>query len=138
MRLRAELPPRTLPRLTVKIRPLTWGWATVVKFQSYLVPSVDPFMPGTLIFGSSQAAGPASMRRMLEAGSPSLRRAATATPAVPPPTTICGEERKDCDEKGAANASAAEARHSDVVHENALVSGRATQQISLSSAPARL
>lgn len=59
-----------------------------MKFQSYLVPRVVPFIPGMLIFGSSQTAGPASTRRILEEGRPSLRRAATATPAVPPPTTI--------------------------------------------------
>jgi len=53
-----------------------------------MVPSVEPLNPGTLIRGSSGAAGPASMTRIEESGRPRLRRAATARPAVPPPTII--------------------------------------------------
>jgi len=61
----------------------------VVKFQSYLVPRVEPFLPGTLMPSSLKAAGPASMTRIVELGRRWLRRVDRARPAVPPPTIIC-------------------------------------------------
>lgn len=59
-----------------------------MKFQSYFVPSVEPFFAGTLIPSSSKAAGPASMTRIFEFGRPWLSRVDKASPAVPPPTMI--------------------------------------------------
>ena len=88
IRLSAELPPRTLPRFCAKTRLLALGCAMVVKFQSYLPPSVEPFLPGTEIPGSWRPSGPASMTRTLRSGRPRLMREATARPAVPPPMTI--------------------------------------------------
>ena len=89
IRLMADEPPTTLPLVMASTRPLRWGCGTVVKFQSRRVPSVLPLRPGTLTPRSSGAAGPASTTRTRAAGSPRLRRAASALPAVPPPTMIC-------------------------------------------------
>src|SRR4051794_12570422 len=86
----ADEPPNTLPRLTPMDRPSRDACGTVVKFQSRVEPKIDPRRPGTLILRSSGAAGPASIRRILDLGRPRLRRVARAVPAVPPPTMICG------------------------------------------------
>lgn len=75
------------------MRFLRPAWGVVVKFQSYLVPRVEPFLPGMLMLGSSGAAGPASMTRILELGRFWLRRAESARPAVPPPTMICIQDQ---------------------------------------------
>jgi len=64
----------------------------VVKFQSYFVARVEPFLPGTLIPSSLKAAGPASMTRTVEFGRRWLRRVERARPAVPPPTMICSNK----------------------------------------------
>jgi hypothetical protein len=91
-RFRAEVPPRTRPRGVKMARLLRCGCGTVVKFQSYLPPRVEPLRPGTLMPSSWRADGPASMMRMLAFFSFWLRRVARALPAVPPPTMIFGDQ----------------------------------------------
>jgi len=64
------------------------GCGVVVRFQSYLVPMVDPLRPGMNIPGSVRPSSPASRTRMWELGRPWLILLATARPAVPPPIMI--------------------------------------------------
>jgi hypothetical protein len=47
-------------------RLLALGCATVVRFQSYWVPMVEPFFPGMKMLGSARPSLPASMTRMQE------------------------------------------------------------------------
>ena len=54
---------------------------------------MEPRNPGTFMRSSSGAAGPASTSKILWLGRPALSRAASAEPAVPPPTTIYCQTR---------------------------------------------
>ena len=80
-------PPSTRPRGTGMERPFMPGWGTVEKRQlSFAVPMAAATPAGILMKGWLSLP-PASSRQTVWRGS-SDRRAASAAPAVPPPTTM--------------------------------------------------
>lgn len=81
------MPPRAFPLGQGNERPPNPAWGVVSNCQSNSVPKVVPYQPGTSTCSLPSTSGPASRTPTLRDGF-SERRAATAKPAVPPPTMM--------------------------------------------------